>query len=91
MDIFVVQETRIELQHTAGPVRQHIRIEATPWGTQLAQLLGVPQRQGDPHWLLEHTPALDLRLRSLTDLLIALRYRHPTLLQLECTRLPPRR
>lgn len=81
MRTFNIQQTRIRVQPAPDAVTQQLRIQATPWGKQLAHILGQPQLVGEEFWL-EHSPALDARLCLLTDLFIALRYQHPTLLQL---------
>ncbi|MEA3310020.1 MAG: hypothetical protein U9Q70_11005 [Chloroflexota bacterium] len=88
MKTFIVQATRIELQHPADTGSQQIHIEATPWGERLAHLLSATPQWEEGRWVVAHTSAVDARLRGLTDLLIALRYQHPTLLQLELTLTP---
>lgn len=81
MNSFEIQETHIRVQ-PAPDNSQWLYIEATPWGKLLAQLLGQPVLVGT-EWQLVHSRALDARLCQLTDFFIALRYQHPTLLQLE--------
>lgn len=43
----------------------------------------VDRRDGALHWRIPHDPEVDRLLTELIDLFIAIRYSHPTLVQLE--------
>ena len=67
---------------------QDILIEHGDMGQRLACLLAMGQtdivRQGEtPYWRVHHTQEIDRLLVELIDLLISIRYAHPTLVQLE--------
>lgn len=65
-------------------VSQEILILATEAGCALARLLGdgtEARREGD-YLLLTHDRGVDERLKQLADVVVALRYAHPTFVQL---------
>ena len=67
---------------------QDILIEHSNLGQRLACLLAMGQtdivRRGEtPYWRVHHSQEIDRLLVELIDLLISIRYAHPTLVQLE--------
>ena len=67
---------------------QDILIEHSNIGQRLACLLAMGQtdivRRGEtPYWRVHHSQEMDHLLMELIDLLISIRYSHPTLVQLE--------
>ena len=67
---------------------QDIWIEHSNIGQRLACLLAMGQtdivRLGEtPYWRVHHSQEIDHLLVELIDLLISIRYAHPTLVQLE--------
>ena len=64
---------------------QRIVLQATPQGRRLAQLLAgqdEPERR-DGFFVVRHDTEVDTRIVVLVDVLIALRWAHPTYTQLE--------
>ncbi len=85
--IGTIGDTRIATE-IRGP-NQNILIQATPTGKQLAGLLGLDAARARPvtvesaaYWRLPHSDGLDAFLKDLIDVLISVRYAHPTLTQL---------
>jgi len=83
MEVFSVADTEIQLgpdPATGAPV---LRIQATPWGAHLAQVLAdqTPLPEAG-FYSLPHAALVDSRLYALVDVFIAARYAHPGLLQL---------
>ena len=79
---------KLEIDSTAitivpDPVHgsQVIQIQATEFGLALAQTLGTVEQTADGY-VVQHTAAVDLRILALVDLLISIRYNHPTYTQL---------
>ena len=67
---------------------QDILIQQSDTGQRLACLLGLGQadivRRGDAYyWRIAHDRQVDSLMVELIDLLISIRYAHPTLVQLE--------
>ena len=67
---------------------QDILIEHSDIGQSLACLLAfgkaaIARRGGSLYWRIPHNQEVDGILMELTDLLISIRYAHPTLVQLE--------
>ena len=67
---------------------QDILIEHGNIGQRLACLLAMGQtdivRRGEaPYWRVHHSQEIDRLLVELIDLMISIRYAHPTLVQLE--------
>ena len=86
MEAFVIHDTTIRLQPTEPSGETLIRVQPTPFGQRLAQLLdGQPQANGD--YVIRHTPEVDGRMLDVIDTLITLRYSQPGLVQLQL-RLP---
>lgn len=79
----------VGVQLTAGG--QDILIQQTPAGRALANLLlstagdrPEPVRIGEtPYWRVPHSITVDQMLMILADLFIAIRYLHPSYVQLE--------
>ena len=81
-----VGDTRVGVRTTLDG--QDILIEHSNIGQRLACLLAMGQtdivRRGEtPYWRVHHSQEIDLLLVELIDLLISIRYAHPTLVQLE--------
>lgn len=71
-----------------GP-NQNVLIEDTDTGKHLAHLLGLDPTRARPvtlgtisYWRLPHSDGVDALLKELIDVLISVRYAHPTLTQL---------
>jgi hypothetical protein len=67
---------------------QDILIQQSEIGRNLANLLAgadvqFVQRGSTSYWRIPHSHEVDRLLMELTDLLISIRYAHPTLIQLE--------
>ena len=67
---------------------QDILIQQSDIGQSLACLLGlgkadIIQREGVYYWCITHDRQVDDLMIALIDLLISIRYAHPTLVQLE--------
>lgn len=67
---------------------QDILIEHSNMGQRLAGLLGIGQtdivrRGGILYWRVHHSQQIDRLLVELIDLMISIRYAHPSLVQLE--------
>jgi hypothetical protein len=82
MATYLIDQTTIQTDpdpQTGAPL---LRIQATAWGRHLAETLGTVVREEAGFYVVPHSADLDARLCALIDTLIALRYHHPTLLQL---------
>ena len=84
VEVFSVANTEIQLgpdPATGAPV---LRIQATPWGAHLAQVLAdqAPLPEAG-YYSVPHAALVDSRLMALVDVFIAARYAHPELLQLQ--------
>ncbi|HIE38213.1 MAG TPA: hypothetical protein EYP77_03935 [Anaerolineae bacterium] len=63
---------------------QEILVSATGVGRALVQILAEngAAREEDAYLVLSHDQEVDRRLKELADALVAIRYTHPTLVQL---------
>jgi len=79
------EDTLIDLGPVSLSGTPTLRIEATPRGAHLARALagseGEPEVEG-PFFIVPYDRGMDGRLCDLIDVLIAVRYAHPGLLQL---------
>jgi len=83
METFVVAGTEIQLGPDPVTGLPTLRIQATPWGACLAQLLAEPlPPPRDGCYAVPHDHQLDAQLCDLVELFITARYAHPDLLQL---------
>jgi hypothetical protein len=84
MNTFLVQDTQIHLTTDPSRGSQTIVIQDTDLGRRLASVLGS-SKFVDGYLLLEHTPDLDELVVALVDVLVAMRYNHPRLMQIQYT------
>ena len=82
MATYLIDQTTIQTAPDPQTDEPVLRIQATVWGRHLAQTLGTTEHQEQGFYIMPHSTELDARLCALIDMLIALRYHHPALLQL---------
>jgi hypothetical protein len=82
-----IDGARIAVQ--IGGTRQNILIEHSSTGRHLVRLLGAEpnhlptiQVEGVNYWTVEHHTEVDTVLKQTIDILISIRYSHPTFVQL---------
>jgi len=89
VEVFSVAETEIQLGPDPTTGEPVLRIQATPWGAHLAQVLAdqAPLPRAG-YYIVPHAALVDSRLYALVEVFIAARYAHPGLLQLQLIEVP---
>lgn len=85
-----VQDTTIRLEPDPQTGGQTVRIQATDLGIHLAHLLGAVLMP-DGMYVVTHSREVDHLAMELIDMLIAMRYSHPSFVQLRLAMNEPRR